>query len=175
MLNRLVAFALISIALTALLAPRLHTAQAPKPAAGMTSEDLRRSVDIAARPTGDADAMVLQRDPTGQFRLTATIDNQDVSFMVDTGADVVALTEDTATQLGILPPEGAFQPLMKTASGTGYGAPVVLDTVEIGGERFRNVEAVVMKGLETNLMGQTVLRQMGGIELRGNSMVIRPS
>ncbi len=119
--------------------------------------------------------MVLERDGSGQFRLTATIDNEDVSFLVDTGADLVALTEDTANRLGLLPPEDEFQPVMKTASGTGYGAPIMLETVEVGGERFRNVEAVVMKGLQTDLLGQSVLRRMGGVELQGDSMVIRPS
>lgn len=174
MLNRLVAFALASIAITALLAPRLQTS-APPPPGAITSEELLHSTEKSAKPAGSSDVMVLQRDGSGQFRLTATIDNEDVSFMVDTGADVVALTEATAERLRILPAEDEFQPLMKTASGTGYGAPIVLDTVEIGGEKFSQVEAVVMKGLETDLMGQSVLRRMGGVELQGDSMVIRPS
>lgn len=175
MLNRLVLFALGSIALTAALAPGLHKADAPRPPGSITAEELLHSTEKAPQSVRSSDAMVLQRDQSGQFRLTATIDNEDVSFMVDTGADVVALTEATAERLRILPAENEFQPLMKTASGTGYGAPIVLDTVEIGGEKFQQVEAVVMKGLETDLMGQSVLRRMGGVELQGDSMVIRPS
>ncbi|MBS0475943.1 MAG: TIGR02281 family clan AA aspartic protease [Proteobacteria bacterium] len=173
MINRLVGFALASVAITAVLAPNLHTAEMP---GGDAKGNFAVSVGhSSASSQDDGNAMVLRRDGSGQFHLTASVDNQDVAFLVDTGADVVALTEETARQINRLPAETEFQPVMKTASGTGYGAPVILDTVEIGGERFHNVEAVVMKGLETNLMGQTVLRRLGKVELQGDSMVIRPS
>lgn len=174
MINRLVGFALVSIAITAAIAPRLQPASATFSSAS-ESQSARRSNGADADRAGDGDAMTLRRDGSGQFHLTATVMNEDVTFLVDTGADVVALTEDTAERLGVLPEPEAFQPLMKTASGTGYGAPIVLDSVEIGGEEFRGVEAVVMKGLGTNLMGQSVLGRMEKVELRGDSMVIQPS
>lgn len=173
MINRLVGFALASVAITAVLAPRLPDGKTLRQDQSQTAEP--QAADSGHDAADDGDAMVLQRDGSGQFHLTASVDNREVSFLVDTGADVVALTEETASALGKLPREDEFQPVMKTASGTGYGAPVVLDSVEVGGETFRNVEAVVMKGLETNLMGQSVLGRMGKVELRGDSMVIQPS
>ena len=173
MVNRFVVVALGAIAATAVIAPRLGTGSAaPQDESVFTAKSGERDRQNSG---SGGDAMVLQRDGSGQFHLTATIDNEDVAFLVDTGADIVALTEETAAQLNLTPAENEFQPLMKTASGTGYGAPIVLDTVDIGGEQFHQVEAVVMKGLGTNLMGQSVLRQMGGVELTGDSMVIRPS
>lgn len=93
--------------------------------------------------------------------------------MVDTGADLVALTETEAEALGILPPPDAFQPMMQTASGVGYGAPVTLDELTIGESSFQSVDAVVVQGLETNLLGQSVLRRLGKVELQGDRMVIR--
>lgn len=174
MINRLVGFALVSIAITAAIAPRLQPANATFSSASKSST-ARRAPDADAENAGDGEAMVLRRDGSGQFHMTATVMNEDVTFLVDTGADVVALTEETADRLGLLPEPEAFQPLMKTASGTGYGAPIVLESVEIGGEEFRGVEAVVMRGLGTNLMGQSVLGRMEKVELRGDSMVIQPS
>ncbi len=174
MVNRFVVVALGAIAITAGLAPWL-------PAGGKGADPAAPAVFTAGSGAPDdpgkrgGDVMVLERDGSGQFHLTAAIDNEDVEFLVDTGADVVALTESTAERLGLMPAEEDFQPIMKTASGTGYAAPIMLDTIEVGGERFRQVEAVVMKGLGTDLLGQSVLRRMGGVELTGDSMVIRPS
>ena len=123
---------------------------------------------------GDGQALVLRRDGSGQFHVTALVEGQDVRFLVDTGADVVALTIDEAEQLGLQVDPGSFQPMMQTASGVGYGAPVTIDSLEVGGQEFRGVPAVVVEGLTVNLLGKSVLRQLGKVELSGDRMVIRP-
>src|SRR5690349_14097070 len=46
------------------------------------------------------DAMVLERGEGGQFHVTALVDGQDARFLVDTGADTVALTVEEAERLG---------------------------------------------------------------------------
>lgn len=128
----------------------------------------------ASAAIGDAQALVLRRDGSGQFHVTALVEGQDVRFLVDTGADVVALTIDEAEQLGLPVDPGSFQPMMQTASGVGYGAPVTIDSLEVGGQEFRSVPAVVVEGLTVNLLGQSVLRQLGKVELSGDRMIIRP-
>lgn len=175
MLNRFLVLAFSAIVSTAVLAPRLSTGSGVNSNTSKPQEAASRKDSEDAVTDGGGEAMVLRRDGSGQFHMTATVMNEDVTFLVDTGADVVALTEETADRLGLLPGPEAFQPLMKTASGTGYGAPIVLDSLEIGGEEFRGVEAVVMRGLGTNLMGQSVLGRMEKVEMRGDSMVIQPS
>ena len=117
-------------------------------------------------------AMVLKRDSSGQFHLNGDVNGSATRFLVDTGADMVALTEAEADALGLT--YGEFQPIMQTASGVGYGAPVMLDEIEVAGTQLRNVDAVVVQGLNVNLLGQTVLRKLGGVSLNGDRMVIRP-
>ena len=119
-----------------------------------------------------ADALLLQRDASGQFRLEASVNGAPVEFLVDTGADIVALTEQEALNLGLNVAEIDFQPVMKTASGTGYGAQIKLDEMEVAGERLRDVDAVVVKGLGVNLLGQSALRKLGSVQLKGDSMII---
>ena len=119
------------------------------------------------------DALLLRRDRSGQFHLEGNINNNAVNFLVDTGADMLALTEDEAANLNLSLSPGDFQPVMQTASGVGYGAPVKLDEVEIAGTTLRDVDAVVVRGLSVNLLGQSVLRQLGGVELKGDTMLIR--
>lgn len=130
-----------------------------------------RAVQAAASRGGNTE---LRRGASGQFHLTARVNGDDTEFLVDTGADVVALTVDDARRLGISVDPANFQPLMRTASGTGRGALVELRSIEVAGHEFQNVTAVVMEGLEVNLLGQSVLRRFGSVELSGDRMVIRP-
>ena len=120
-----------------------------------------------------SDALMLRRDSSGQFRLDAEVNGNSVNFLVDTGADMVALTEEEAGNLGLNLSPDDFQPVMQTASGVGYGAPVTLDELEVGGTTLHNVSAVVVRDLSVNLLGQSALRQLGAVELKGDSMVIR--
>ena len=121
----------------------------------------------------ETEALLLRRDSSGQFHLEASVNGTPTEFLVDTGADIVALTEVEAANLGLNVVEGDFQPVMQTASGVGYGARIRLDEVEVAGERLRDVDAVVVKGLTVNLLGQSALRKLGSVQLQGDSMIIR--
>lgn len=157
-------------------------AQAPAPGAALAQE---------AAATGDAynpwgitkkdaqtsrplEPKVLARDASGQFHVTVTVNGRDLRFLVDTGADLVALTPQSAQDLGLNVAPGDYRPVLRTASGTGMGAPVTLDSVEISGRRLSHQPAVVAQGLSENLLGQSVLRNIGRVELRGDTMVLVP-
>lgn len=115
----------------------------------------------------------LHRDAGGQFHLDARVNGEDARFLVDTGADMVALTIEDAQRMGIDADPAEFQPIARTASGVGYGLPVRIDRIEVGGREIADVDAVVMDGLTTNLLGQSVLRRLGSVSLQGDTMVIR--
>lgn len=163
-MNRLYVIALAAIGvmsiLAAFLAPGVQSGPAPVAAA-------------SGKPASETNALTLTRNGSGQFTLPALVNGSDMIFLVDTGADLVALTESDAEALGIMPAEEEFQPTIQTASGVGYGAPVVLSEVEVAGHTFNDVDAVVVKDLGTNLLGQSLLRQLGSVELKGDKMVIR--
>lgn len=165
-MNRVTYIALAAVGIVSIIAALFAPRVAEAPAAAVA----------AAKPgVGAADkALTLTRDGSGQFTLRVEVNGSGVEFLVDTGADVVALTEAEAEALGILPAEGEFEPAMQTASGVGYGAPVTLDEIEIAGQKLRDVEAVVVKDLATNLLGQSALRRLGSVELKGDKMVIKP-
>ena len=166
---------LFAIAFGAILAMMLVAgAIMPEADSASTGPAAPAPTQSASAAVSDAQALVLRRDGSGQFHVTALVEGQDVRFLVDTGADVVALTIDAAEQLGLPVDPGSFQPMMQTASGVGYGAPVTIDNLEVGGQEFRSVPAVVVEGLTVNLLGQSVLRQLGKVELSGDRMVIRP-
>ena len=114
----------------------------------------------------------IARDAGGQFHLDVDIDGEPVRFLVDTGADVVALTEDDADQLGLRPDPGAYRPMLQTASGTGLAAPVEIARMTIGGHELVGVEAVVVPDLPVSLLGQSALRRLGSVTLKGDRLII---
>lgn len=117
---------------------------------------------------------VLTRDETGQFHVNATINGREIRFLVDTGADVVALTPQAAQDLQLNVQPEDYKPVLRTASGTGMGAPVWLDSVELAGRQWEHQRAVVAQGLPENLLGQSLLGRLGRVELKGDTMVLAP-
>jgi aspartyl protease family protein len=143
---------------------------AAKPSRTLMLSPERPRVDPAA-PTGGT-ALELERDSSGQFHVAVRVNGQDARFLVDTGADVVALTVEEAERLGVDLGPNDFEPIARTASGTGNGALVTIDRLELDGQEFSNVGAAVVEGLPENLLGQSVLRRLGKVELRGDRMII---
>jgi len=129
----------------------------------------------SARHAASDEKTEIARDESGQFRLTAQVNGQDARFLVDTGADMVALTVEDARNLGIDFDPGDFQPIGRSASGVAMGARVHLDRFQLGDAEFRDVDAIVLEGLGTNLLGQSLLRRLGKVEMRGDRMTIRHS
>lgn len=115
----------------------------------------------------------LSRDGSGQFHVDARLNGQTMPFLVDTGADTVAITVDDARRLGIYVNPYEFQPVGTGAGGALKGQVVTVNQMEVAGRTLSNVHAVVIEGLETNLLGQSVLREFGKVELSGDTMVIR--
>lgn len=168
-MNRLHVFALLTLGLSSFAAVLLKP---PAEQAAIAAESTEEHADRPMARHDESDALLLRRDESGQFHLNASVNGGDVRFLVDTGADMVALTEDTAEELGLT--VGEMQPIMQTASGVGYGAQVTLDEVVVAGVTLTNVDAVVAQGLSTNLLGQSVLGKLGSVNLQGDQMVIRP-
>lgn len=173
-MNRLFFLAASAIAtmllLAQFLAPRSAPSGEPSSAASQASGSGKGA--MFAEETGDGAEIHIPRDSSGQFHLKARVNGSEEKFLIDTGADIVALTVASAEAAGLPVDPSSFQPMMQTASGEGLGARFKVDDLEISGRHFRDQEVVVMEGLSTNLLGQTILRQMGRIELKGDKMVI---
>jgi len=142
--------------------PLRQAAQAPAPAARPT------------RPAGHfaGEAITLERDRTGQFHVEARVNGNPTRFLVDTGADTIALTVADAEAAGIAVNPSGFVPILRTASGEGWGTLVKVDRIELGDTELTNVTAIVARDLAVSLLGQTALAQMGRVELAGDRMVI---
>jgi aspartyl protease family protein len=128
----------------------------------------------APAPSSGARVVSLGRDHRGHFQANGRVDGRSVSFMVDTGASVIALTEREADRLGVRPPRSAFTSAVQTANGVVRAAPVTLNSVDIGGLVVRDVRAVVVSGggLTENLLGLSYLTRLKRFEFANNKLVL---
>ena len=131
------------------------------------------AVTAAPQPV-DSRSVTLSRNAHGHFQTDARIDGRRLTFMVDTGASVIALTADTASSLGIHPAASEFTAGVRTANGVVRGAPVELNMVEIEDITVRNVAAMVMPegALSENLLGMSFLSRLHRWEFAGGKLVL---
>jgi aspartyl protease family protein len=120
-------------------------------------DDIRGSLAPRAAIVGDG-RIEVPVAPDGHFYLTATIDGADITFVVDTGASEIVLTEADARAAGIPTGNLSYTGRAQTANGMVTTAPVTLDSLTLGGVTDRAVSAVVNGGdLDTSLLGMAYL------------------
>jgi aspartyl protease family protein len=126
-----------------------------------------------AAPAGPR-SLSIPRDPRGHFQAEGRIDGQRISFMVDTGASVIALNEKSAASFGLRPSRGDYNAVVSTANGTIKAARTRLGMVDIGGLVVRDVDAMVLpdEALSENLLGLSFLSKLKRFEYANGKMVL---
>ena len=153
----------------ALVAPSLPADNAIAPVAPVAGDKPAEAAPV--RAGNGAASRALERAPDGHFYAEAQVNGARVTFLVDTGASIVALTPADAQRAGIaLPSERA------TARGVGGEIeviPVTIDRLAIGPLEARRVSAAIAAELPVSLLGQSFLSQVGTVEISGDRMVLR--
>lgn len=105
-----------------------------------------------------------------QYLTTAQINGRRVQVLIDTGANMMAMSSAVAKQIGISYPAGKPTAVVITASGKMPAYPIRLDSVDVGGIRANRIDAIIIEGEypEVTLLGMTylkhvTLREEGGI------------
>lgn len=154
----------------ALLAPSLGRVGSTQP---VTAPSVRPAV-APARPASVGNGYAsqeLKRDADGHFYVDAQVNGARVRFLVDTGASVVALTPADAQRAGIGLPSERTRAI--GAGGEVEVIPVSIDRLAVGSLSANNVRAAVAPSLPVSLLGQSYLSQVGAVEIRGDTMVLR--
>ena len=105
--------------------------------------------------------VTIQRDAKLQYQTSATINGRSMPVLVDTGANVVAMSSAHAQTLG-LDYSAGIPSKVETASGMVDAHLVNLASVSVGGIQVRNVRATVVEGNfpMTILLGMTYLEHV---------------
>lgn len=116
--------------------------------------------------------LVLDRRSDGHFYANVEINGSTIEMLVDTGASGVALSENDARRAGIATSIGMRDHVGEGAGGAVYGEIVRLERVRLGEVEVDDVPAVVLKGGNMSLLGQSFLGRFGKVEIAGDRMIL---
>jgi aspartyl protease family protein len=102
----------------------------------------------------------------GGFVVDAEVNGVPLRFVVDTGADIVTLTEADAERLGFNIEELNFREPFISPGGEGMAAKVLLDEIKIGSIVKHNVVAHIVRGsLDVSLLGMNYIGRIDRVTL----------
>jgi aspartyl protease family protein len=121
----------------------------------------------------NAGEVILQRNRAGHYVAAGEINDQPVTFLVDTGATQVALSSELARELGL---KLNARVTVQTANGVASGYATRLESVRLGHITLRDVAAVVTDGIEddTVLLGMSFLQRLEFTQ-RAGQLILRPA
>lgn len=133
----------------------------------------KRPAPPPAQPVRWGGETRLERAANGHFYATAQVNGQPIELVVDTGASTVALTVDDARRAGISVDPSQFEVVGTGASGPVMGHPVTIRRISVDGREVRNLDGVVLEGLEVSLLGQSYLSRLEEVRMSGGEMILR--
>jgi aspartyl protease family protein len=128
----------------------------------------------AANAAAGAADVVLSRSGDHHYYADANVNGRPVHFMIDTGADQVALTEADAQAIGLHVDPNDYQVVGDGASGMIRGQYVQLKTIDLGGIKQHDVPAVVVQGATVSLLGQPFLEKLDQIVISHGEIRLTP-
>jgi aspartyl protease family protein len=134
---------------------------------------------LAQRPAlADSDShfheMQIPDNGHNQYVLDAYVEGQPVRFLVDTGANMVSLSADTAKRLGFADSPSHPHYNVSTANGTTSAYGVRLRSIDLGSIYIPDVEARVSPNQGTmNLLGMNFLRRLSKVEQSDGRLILR--
>lgn len=107
------------------------------------------------------------------YLVKGAINGSPTQFLIDTGATDIVLAPDDAIRAGIRVRDGDFKTPFGTANGVALGTRVVVDTLEVGPYRMRNVKVSVNRTpMAISLLGLAYLDQMKQVIIEPNRMLL---
>lgn len=137
----------------------------------------RVKADIAgtANQSVSGETVILTRRDDGHFWARVKINDQDVDFMVDSGATTTAVSEGVAKEAAIEVDRTGFPVIISTANGRISAKRAVARTLELGPIKLSDHSMTVSESLgDTNLLGMNFLDSLSSWKVEGNKMTLQP-
>lgn len=117
----------------------------------------------------------IARGQSGEFPVATRINRSSIAMVLDTGASSVVLTHEAAKAAGLPLEVLNYSVNVDTANGRTTAAPVMIDSIAVGGLTERSVPALVARPgqLRSNLLGMSFLNRLESWEVRGNKLLLR--
>jgi aspartyl protease family protein len=117
--------------------------------------------------------LILNIAQDGHYYLNVKIKNNEVRFMIDTGASDVVIDEKIALKLGYDLKNINYNKIFQTANGQSYGASISFDEVDVSGVKFYNVQASITNSdLVIPLLGMSFLQKFYKYEFFRDKLIL---
>jgi aspartyl protease family protein len=129
---------------------------------------------LRKRAASPVRAVLITRGQGGEFTLHARINGVSAPMVVDTGATLVVLTQETARAAGLPLELLTYNVDLETAGGHTKAARLTLDRLAIGNLVERSVPALIVPHgqMKTNLLGMSFLDRLERWEVRPDRLVL---
>ncbi len=155
-------------------------AAAPPARAGMAAASQPARGASPAReavyaPVSALDEYRIPANAQGHYVTDIFVNGQSLKMVVDTGATMVALTNEDAAALGVFPLASDFTVAINTANGVAHAAPVKLREIQLGAMHVYDVDAIVAERgvMNVSLLGMTFLSRLSKVEMASGSLLLR--
>lgn len=111
----------------------------------------------------------------GHFWVDAEINGLKRKMLVDSGATVTALSQETARAAGVEPDATLVPFLMQTANGTVRAKAGTVDALAVGAIEARRLKVVISPALgNTDVLGMNFLSQLAAWRVEGRTLFLVP-
>ncbi len=112
----------------------------------------------------------------GHYWLEADVNGHRAAFLVDTGATLTAVSEDTARAAGLEERDGGLPIRLNTANGVVAAQMTNIDEMRFGNVAARGLDAVIAPGLgQTNVIGMNLLSRLASVRIENNELILTPN
>ncbi|WP_346032299.1 retropepsin-like aspartic protease family protein [Erythrobacter westpacificensis] len=116
----------------------------------------------------------LSRD--GHYWLEAEVNGKRFPFMVDTGATLTAVSQETAEAAGLEARDGGLPIRLQTANGTVAAHLTSIESLRFGNVAANGLDAVIAPGLgETNVIGMNLLSRLASVRIEQGELILVPN
>lgn len=112
----------------------------------------------------------------GHYWLEADVNGHRAAFLVDTGATLTAVSEETARAAGLEKRDGGLPVRLNTANGTVAAYMTSIDSLRFGNVAANGLDAVIAPGLGgTNVIGMNLLSRLASVRIEANELILTPN
>jgi aspartyl protease family protein len=163
-IRSLMSFAILAFAIFLLLqqAPYQPTLQRMTETLGLDSQ------------TVAGDALRVRQSPDGHFWVKATINGVERRMLIDSGATITAVSDDTARASGIDTGMGLTPVILRTANGAAPARTGSIHELRVGNIVARNLKVVSAPGLDLDVIGMNFLSELASWRVEGRTLILVP-
>ena len=133
--------------------------------------DYNPNQNVRSQTSGKRNIVTLQRNRYGHYVSEGKINNQPVTFLLDTGASDISIPEKIAKNLNL---KYGQERRYQTANGIIIGYLTNLKSVSIGSIKLHNIRASINPKMDDDeiLLGMTFLKNIEFTQ-RGDTLILR--